>query len=127
MNNLHLWNNYQNACNEYLHAFCVKHDFDYEDAVSSWIKDIPGTITIVGDFYVSMETILTDINEDIPKNLFIQWYDYSLGDGCDMSYDTWLKINYKKIDREKEFEEMSKELECSKQELIEYLSTHEIH
>ena len=28
---------YTRGCNEYLRLFCEKHDFDFEDAKSSWV------------------------------------------------------------------------------------------
>lgn len=88
-----LYKNYQNACNAYLQAFCLKHDFNFEDAKNSWVLDQAGTIVMVGDFFVSMETIITDIETDAPEEKFIQWYDYSLTDVACLNYKTWLKLD----------------------------------
>lgn len=89
-----LMRNYQKACNDYLHAFCDKHSFDFEEAKECWVSDIPGTITQCGDFFVSMETIITDIEQNVPENMFIKWYDYCMI--CpenSLNYKTWLKLD----------------------------------
>ena len=61
------------GCNEYLRLFCEKHDFDYEDAKDSWVGGSVGEITECGDYYVSMQTIITDIEMDAPKDEFLKW------------------------------------------------------
>ena len=66
------------GCNEYLRLFCEKHDFDYEEAKESWVANCVGDVTCVGDIFVGMQTIITDIEMDAPKEEFIKWYDYNL-------------------------------------------------
>ena len=66
------------GCNEYLRLFCEKHDFDYEEAKDSWVGGSIGEITMCGDYYVAMPTIITDIEMDAPEDEFIKWYDYNL-------------------------------------------------
>ena len=66
------------GCNEYLRLFCEKHDFDYEDAKESWVANCVGDVTCVGDIFVGMQTIITDIEMDAPEEEFIKWYDYNL-------------------------------------------------
>lgn len=66
------------GCNEYLRLFCEKHDFDYEEAKESWVANCVGDITCVGDIFVGMQTIITDIEMDADKEEFIKWYDYNL-------------------------------------------------
>ena len=66
------------ACNEYLRLFCEKHDFDYEEAKDSWVANCVGDVTCVGDIFVGMQTIITDIEMDAPKEEFTKWYDYNL-------------------------------------------------
>lgn len=89
MNRTELFENYQKACNDYLHAFCDKHDFPYEE--DSWIANQPGTIAMVGDFFVGMDTIVTDINEDAPEEEFFKWYDWLMDKDFNMTFSTWLK------------------------------------
>ena len=66
------------GCNEYLRLFCEKHDFDYEEAKDSWVANCVGDITCVGDIFVGMQTIITDIEMDAQEDEFIKWYDYNL-------------------------------------------------
>ena len=69
---------FEKGCNEYLRLFCEKHDFDYEEAKESWVANCVGDVTCVGDIFVGMQTIITDIEMDAPKEEFIKWYDYNL-------------------------------------------------
>lgn len=66
------------GCNEYLRLFCEKHDYDYEEAKESWVANCVGDVTCVGDIFVGMQTIITDIETDAPEEEFIKWYDYNL-------------------------------------------------
>jgi len=71
-----LQKNYENACNAYLKAFCLKHDFYLDNCF--WVADQVGTICAIGDSFVDMETIRIDIDRDAPINEWMKWYDYSL-------------------------------------------------
>ena len=66
------------GCNEYLRLFCEKHDFDYEEAKESWVANCVGDVTCVGDIFVGMQTIITDIEMDAPEAEFLKWYGYNL-------------------------------------------------
>ena len=66
------------GCNEYLRLFCEKHDYDYEEAKESWVANCVGDVTCVGDIFVGMQTIITDIEMDAPEDEFVKWYDYNL-------------------------------------------------
>lgn len=122
MNNSELWKNYQNACNDYLQAFCLKHNFDFEDAKLSWVSDLPGTIVMIGDYYFSIETILTDINENIPEHVLFQYYDDSLKDGYNMNYRTWLKIDKKEYSEY--LENLHNKVEQTKQIFLDEVEKH---
>lgn len=67
---------FEQACNDYLRLFCEKHEYDFDDAKESWVADDVGTITCMGDLYVGMREIRTDIDQDSPKEEFGRWYDY---------------------------------------------------
>lgn len=83
------------GCNEYLRLFCEKHDFDYEEAKESWVGGSIGGIACVGDVFVGMQTIITDIEMDAPKDEFLKWYDYNLvADHFGFTtpnFDSWLR------------------------------------
>lgn len=87
---------YNSACNAYLAAFCEKHGYDYEP--DAWVGDDPGGIAEVGDLFVSMADMLTDIDRDAPEEEYIKYYDYCMRFGgiCDgklntPNYDSWLR------------------------------------
>ena len=83
------------GCNEYLRLFCEKHDFDYEEAKESWVANCVGDVTCVGDIFVGMQTIITDIEMDAPEEEFIKWYDYNLVAHefgfTTPNFDSWLR------------------------------------
>lgn len=88
---------YESAANEYLRLFCEKHEYDFEDAKRSWVAGDVGTIANVGDEFVDMVTIRADIDQNVPEDEFIKWYDYCLRiASIDHSiptpnYDSWLR------------------------------------
>ena len=88
--------NYNAACNAYLAAFCEKHGYDYDPA--AWVGNDPGGIAEVGDLFVSMADMLTDIDRDAPEEEYIKYYDYCMRVGAIANgeleipnYDSWLR------------------------------------
>ena len=88
--------NYNAVCNAYLAAFCEKHGYDYEP--DAWAGNDPGGIAEVGDLFVSMADILTDIDLDAPEDEYVKYYDHcmrvgSIADGKleTPNYDSWLR------------------------------------
>lgn len=67
---------YNAVCNAYLAAFCEKHGYDYEP--DAWVGNDPGGIAEVGDLFVSMADMLTDIDRDAPKEEYVKYYDYCM-------------------------------------------------
>ena len=86
-----LGENYVKACNDYLQAFCQKHDFNYPKPCERWVADEVGEIALIDDYFVSMRDIITDIEEDVPEEKFLQYYDWCLEDGHNWNYKTWLR------------------------------------
>lgn len=75
-------------CNEYLKAFCERHEYEYDP---DWVGGDIGTIAIVGDYFVSMDVIRYDVDNNIDEKQFLKWYDYTL---LLESLDLPRKINY---------------------------------
>lgn len=87
------------VCDEYLRKFCEKHEFDFETAY--WVGDEPGTIAYVSDLFVGMEDIRYDIDNNVPEDKFLKWYEYHLEVfelECEFRYRNiykdLIKINY---------------------------------
>lgn len=86
-----LRDNYKKACDAYLHRFCelIEMDIHYAD----WV-DVGG-IAEIGDYYVSMQDMITAVEHNVGYEQFIKWYDYILRVGmlelptCNLS--NWLR------------------------------------
>lgn len=88
-----LQSDYRQACDAYLAAFVKKHEFSMHDC--SWVADQPGGIASIGDYFVNMQDIITDIDTDVHPDEWLAYYDYSmechgLGLTC-CNYQSWLK------------------------------------
>lgn len=84
---------YELACEDYLKLFCEKHGYYYEK--DAWVGSDVGGVASVGDYFIDMATIRTDIDCNIPENEFIEWYDYSLRASnlgiTAPNYSSWVK------------------------------------
>lgn len=65
---------YENAVHEYCQAFCTKHDYHYDP--DGWVEI--GTVVLIGDYYIDFNDIRYDIDNDVPEEVFIKYYDYTL-------------------------------------------------
>jgi hypothetical protein len=114
---------YESACNAYLKVFCDKHGFDAGDVY--WIGCDVGGIAQIGDYYVDMHTVRTDIDSGAPEEEFLEWYDYCLDAGLlEIDYPTpnfhsWIKgcphIPKERID---EILELQRLVDSKKEELL---------
>lgn len=66
-----LMKSWNDICNKYLKAFCVKHDYKYEP---DWIGGDVGTIIEISDMFVNMDDIRYDVDNNIPEYKFANWY-----------------------------------------------------
>ena len=69
-----LKSDYKKACDAYLHRFCELIEMD--EYYADWV-DVGG-IAEIGDYYVSMQDMITAVENNITYNKFIEWYDYTL-------------------------------------------------
>jgi hypothetical protein len=94
MNKEELKTNYERACNNYLKAFCEKHEFDFD--TNEWIAGRAGEVVQIADYYVDMATIIDDIELDAPESAFLKWYDYCtemrfLGAETTPNFRSWIR------------------------------------
>lgn len=112
---------FEKGCAEYLRLFCEKHEFDYEDARNSLPNRMLLDVVCIGDYFVDMRDIITDIEQDAPEDEYEKWYFYTL-DAHNLglttpNYVSWLKgcprCSQEEIERlfklKREFEEAVKE------------------
>lgn len=69
-----LKSDYKKACDAYLHRFCELIEMD--EYYADWI-DL-GATAEVGDYVVSMQDIMTVVENNINYGKFIEWYDYTM-------------------------------------------------
>ena len=67
---------YELGCDAYLQHFCNKHGYYYER--DCWVGNDVGGVACIGDYFVDMVTIRTDIDQEAPEEEFIKWYDYCI-------------------------------------------------
>jgi hypothetical protein len=96
-----LKNDYENACNAYLKAFCEKHEFyGLDNTETFWIGGQVGGIANCGDFTFDMATIeASEFNLPIPN--FDHWLM-----GCPITPSKWFENMRAK---RKEFEDLLKQ------------------
>lgn len=91
---------YENACNAYAYAFCLKHGYELmgDGYGTYWVADTAGGILAVGDEFATMEEIRTDLDMNAPEEEWRKWYDYTLDamyvfglDHPSPNYENWLK------------------------------------
>lgn len=85
---------YENAVHEYCHAFCRKHGYHYDP--DGWVGEGVGGIVLVGDYYINFDDIRYDIDNDVPEDIFIKYYDYTLEiASLDEGTGKMTNVNYK--------------------------------
>ena len=67
---------YELACEDYLELFCEKHGYYYEK--DAWVGSDVGGVANVVDYFIDMSTIRIDVDMNLPKGTFLEWYDYCL-------------------------------------------------
>lgn len=117
--------NFENACNAYIKAFCEKHGYDYNSFY--YAGDDPGSIVELADYSIDLQTIRTDIDRDAPKYEFIAWYDYCLRLGAlranTPNYEHWLMECPRKSESEiKHLEQQQAKIEELKEQLDEQIN-----
>ena len=88
MNKAHiklLKENYENACNEYLKAFCYQYELQFEE--DAWVAGDVGTIALIGDYYIDFQNMMYMLDNDIAFEEWLRWYDYCL-DAHDLGLNT---------------------------------------
>ena len=70
--------NYDEACNAYLNAFCTKHGFDYAEAKECWVAGDIGGVCMLGEYFISLEDMITDIDLFASEGEYFRYYDYSM-------------------------------------------------
>ena len=65
---------YARIADDYMCAWCLKHEYDY-DAISRMDDDY--RVCEAGDIYLSLDDVRYDINNNLPENVFEDYYWYA--------------------------------------------------
>ena len=83
---------YNEARDNYAKAFCKKQElileFEFDGGYAYWIGE---TILSVNDYYINLEDLMYDVDNNVKKGFFFEWYDYSL----EQHYKEETVVNYK--------------------------------
>ena len=55
-------------------GFAKKHDYQFD----GWVADEVGTVACFGDYFFDFTDIKYDIDNEVPKEKFLEYYDASL-------------------------------------------------
>ena len=85
---------YEKIVSKYVEAFEKKHSMEFD----FWVADLVGTVSCFqNEYYISFEDIRLDLDNDINKDMFFEWYDLSLelamANKPVINYYNYLKLN----------------------------------
>ena len=70
---------YEQVANDYVKELCRRFDPDYDGYMPDWICDkVGGTLDDLWGYYINFDDVRLIIDENIPFDDFIKWYDYCL-------------------------------------------------
>lgn len=94
-----LTNNLNKAIHDYIELFEKKHELEFE----YWVADRVGEVAVFGYYFLGFCDIRIDLEQDIEKSIFFEWYSYALDLAMEgkpvINYESYLKIN-KPLDNE---------------------------
>jgi len=74
---------------DYVNAFAAKHDLPIDYCVADELTGI----WCFGDYFFSIETIIFDIENEVPKRYLFSWYDFMLETENKINYKSFIKMN----------------------------------
>lgn len=87
-----LYNQLEMAIKNYIDLFEKKHELSFE----FWVADLSGTTACFSmGYYVNFEDIRLDLEKNVPKDLFLEWYELTIDLGLEdkpiINYSSFLK------------------------------------
>lgn len=81
-------NGFEFYVNKYMELFCEKHELVYDKDL--WIDF--AEIIDIGDMFINFSDIRTDIDKNVKKGVFTEWYWANMeSESKFISYNSWLK------------------------------------
>jgi len=87
---------YEDVCNAYVNKFSKKHDLEFD----GWVADHVGEIAIFAtQYYFSVNDIIFDIENKLPKYLTLEWQDHvvelGMADKPSINLRSYIMLNTK--------------------------------
>lgn len=91
---MNLKTKFQQVCMDYLGAFMRKHGFFDENtgeyADFDWVGDEIGGIANIADHFINFDDIRRDIDEEVSKDKYFEYYDYCVENESRINYKSYL-------------------------------------
>lgn len=71
-----LKDNFNKACAAYIKAFEEKHDYQFDDSLTSDSDYLD--VLVFGDYYFNLCDIVYDIDNDLPENMIFEWSNHNV-------------------------------------------------
>ena len=79
---------YELVCREYVRKFSKKQEIEFD----GWVGDhIGGIAEFINQYFFNMDDIVYDINNELPKNLILEWQDHCLENSVNFNYMSYSK------------------------------------
>ena len=78
---------YNNLCNEYVHLFQIKQDYEF----CGWIGGVGGIADFIGEYFFNIDDIMYDMNNKCKKGLIFEWQNYNLDNESRINYSSYCK------------------------------------
>ena len=91
---MNLKTKFETVCEMYVEAFMRKHGFfddrtgEYADC--GWVAGEVGGILYLADYFINFDDMRRDIDEEVPKDKYFEYYDYCLENEKSINYKSYL-------------------------------------
>lgn len=85
---------YNAVVRKYIEEFEKKQGVNFE----FWVADRVGEMACFGAYFFDFIDIRVDINENVSKDVILEWHNFILEEGLNINYRTFLKIKNHGID-----------------------------
>lgn len=95
--------NYNIACNRLLKVFITEYFSEDDETIDEiindrtfWVADECGGIVCINeDFFIGLNDIIIALKLNYPRDLFFEWYDYSIEPNGNQNLKTYLTLKGK--------------------------------
>lgn len=79
---------YELICAEYIKKFVKKNGISFD----GWVGNhVGGIAEFINQYFYSLDDIIYDINNKLPKDMIMEWQDHNLEHECNINYRSYSK------------------------------------